>query len=99
MALLELGKQTKKITIEGIDITIRKLSFGEEQSIANLSGEMAQKGVPEDTCQREYAKQVAVSGTVEPKFDEIAMADLPFPVVGRIARAILDFSSGVEKNS
>lgn len=106
IALLELGKQTKILTVEdpdepkkNIDIKIRKLSFGEEQSIATLTGEMAQRGVPEESCQREYAKQVAVTGTVEPKFDELIINDIPFPVVGKIARAILDFSSGLEKNS
>lgn len=106
IALLELGKKTKTLTIEdaddpkkNIEIKIRKLSFGEEQNIATLTGEMAQRGTPEESCQREYAKQVAVTGTVEPKFDELIINDIPFPVVGKIARAILNFSSGLEKNS
>ena len=99
IALLELGKQTKKITIEDIEITIKKISFGEEQNIANLVGEMEQRGIPKDTCEREYAKQVAVTGMVEPKFDEMSINDIPFPMVGTIARAVIDFSSGLGKNS
>jgi hypothetical protein len=98
-ALLDLGRQTKKITVEGIDLVIKKLSFGEEKSIAHLTGEMAQRGVPVDTCQREYAKQVVVSGTADPVFDEISIEQIPFPIVTSIATEIIDFSKGLEKNS
>ena len=98
-ALLDLGRQTKKITIEGIDLVIKKLSFGAEKDIANLTGEMAQRGVPADTCYREYSKQVVISGTLDPKFDELSVAEIPYPVVTMIAEAITDFSKGLEKNS
>lgn len=98
-ALLDLGRQTKKITIEGIDLTIKKLSFGEEKDIAHLTGEMAQRGVPADTCYREYSKQVVISGTVDPKFDELTIVQIPFQVVTDISGKILDFSKGLEKNS
>ena len=98
-ALLDLGRQTKKITVEGIDLVIKKLSFGDEKNIAHLTGEMAQQGVPVDTCQREYAKQVVVSGTVDPVFDEMNIDQIPFPTVTAIATEIIDFSKGLEKNS
>lgn len=99
MALLELGRQTKEINIEGQDLIIKRLSFGQEQEIANLVGEMEQRGTPKDTCEREYAKQVVVSGVISPKIDELAVTEIPFPTVTRIAREILTFSSGLEKNS
>ena len=80
IALLELGKQEKTITVQGIDVIIKKLSFGEEQAVANLAGEMEQRGIPKDTCEREYAKQVAISGSINPRFDEITINDIPFPL-------------------
>jgi hypothetical protein len=98
VALLELGRQTKEIVIEDQELVIKRLSFGQEQNIANHVGEMEQKGIPSDTCQREYAKQVVVSGTVSPKIDELVINDIPFPLVTKIAREILNFSSGLEKN-
>lgn len=98
-ALLDLGRQTKEITIEGIELVIKKLSFGEEKDIAHLTGEMAQRGVPADTCYREYSKQVVISGTTNPKIDELSIVQIPYPIVTRIAEAITEFSKGLEKNS
>lgn len=98
MALMELGKLTKTIDVKGNPVVIKALSWQEERNAADMAAKMAQQGVPEDTCQREYVKIIALIGIVSPRMDELTISELPYPVVGFISKAILEFSSGLGKN-
>lgn len=98
MALMELGRRTKTIDIKGIEITIRPISCQNEREIADHVGQMEQRGVPNDTTQRVYMKMIALMGVVSPKIDELILDGLPYPTVGDIGKAILEFSDNLEKN-